>query len=93
MSERQGAMLQNRLQPGTHVRLKTRPQDGWRAEGTIVEVRATTAVALMDDHSFHEGDWYGWHEGEVEAPYYDWAIMRDQQPNPDHAAALPPTYH
>ncbi len=47
-------MIQNRLRPGTRVRLKTRRcdnwRDRWRSEGTIVEVRATTAVALMDDH-------------------------------------------
>ncbi len=87
-------MIQNRLRPDTRVRLKTRRcdnwRDRWRSEGTIVEVRATTAVALVDDHPSLEGCWYDWHEGEVEAPHYDWAIMRDQEPNPDHAAALGP---
>jgi hypothetical protein len=81
------------LKRGMRVRLRTRSRDGWRAEGTIVEVRGTTAVALMDDHILHEGDWYDWPRGEVEAPLCDWAIMRDQESTPDHAAALPPVYH
>lgn len=82
-----------RLRPGLRVRLKSRAQDGLGAEGTIVETRAATAVAIMDDHAIREGDWYYAHEGEVEAPYHDWAVLRDQTPNPDHRAALPPTLH
>ncbi len=83
------------LKRGTRVRLKTRAPDGWQSEATVVEVRATTVVALRDDHTAREGvcDWLYWQEGEVEAARHEWAVLRDQTPNPDHAAALPPTYH
>lgn len=71
------------LRHGMRVRLRFRPADDWRAQGTIVHVRPTTAIALMDDFTVL-GPY--WQEGEVEAPLGDWVILRDQTPNPDHAA-------
>ena len=88
-------MATRELRPGTRVRLKTRTMNGWQGEATIVQVRGNTAVALRDDFIIHEGasDWVYWYEGEVEAALHEWVVMRDQTPNPDHVAALPPTYH
>jgi hypothetical protein len=87
--------LRKTLHPGTRIRLRTHPDGGWRAEGTIVEVGSRTAVALMDGYGANQDTFnlLEWHEGEMEAPHGDWAILRDQAPNEDHAAALPPTYH
>jgi hypothetical protein len=84
------------LRHGMRVRLRTRPANDWSARGTIVDVcpGRGTAFALMDDHCCETwaGDWLYWHEGEVEAPLGDWVILKDQEPDPDHAAAMP-TYH
>ena len=77
------------LRHGMRVRLKTRAPDGWQGEATVVEVLGNRIVALRDDY-FAEGDWWSFHEGEVEALRHEWAILRDQEPNPCHEAALAP---
>jgi hypothetical protein len=85
-----------RLQPGTRVRLRGKSPRDLHAIGTIVEMRRDTAVALMDTHSFPGNDLGAAieaTEGQIEAPFACWIRMRDQEPNPDHIAALPPTLH
>jgi hypothetical protein len=68
------------FEPGTRVRLKppARMMSGWRGTGTILY----GTIALKDGCTSHHPD------GTAEACDWQWAIMRDQTPNPEHAEAL-----
>ena len=71
------------LPTGTRVRLKTRTMSGWRGKATILLPYQGKAIK---DGWTPDGTWS--FDGYVEACRHEWAVLRDQTPNPEHATAL-----
>jgi hypothetical protein len=70
---------EDRLEPGTRVRLKAtaRAMSGWKGTGTILY----SSVAIKDGRTDPTWD-------TMLACPWQWSVMRDQTPNPEHAEAV-----
>lgn len=62
---------------GTRVRLKVRAMSGWRGTATLLLGRTAIKDGGTDPHC-----------DSIDACPHEWAVMRDQTPNPEHAPAL-----
>ena len=63
---------------GTRVRLKTRTIFGWQGCATLLEFGRPIRDGTR-------GDRYG---DSVDACDHEWAVLRDQTPNPEHTEAV-----
>jgi hypothetical protein len=70
-------MSRDDIPPGTRVRLKVRTIFGWRGTATML----FCGKAIKDDGA-------DWRTDTVDACLHEWAVLRDQTPNPGHAEAL-----
>jgi hypothetical protein len=73
-------MTETILPAGTRVRLKApaRTMSGWRGTATIL----IGGIAIKDGRAEERGG------GTADCCRWQWAVMRDQTPNPEHAASV-----
>jgi hypothetical protein len=73
------------LERGMRVRLKVRTITGWKGTATIID--PNIGEAIKDGFVVKGSErWDNW-GGLVEAARHEWAVLRDQTPNPEHALA------